>query len=221
MNAKWKDNIESENIVVRKKNFRNLRIIIKHDTSVIINIPYGVDENTVNDFINRKLTWINRKLVEMRKRKSVESNENIFRYKGYNWNIKVIKSNNDEIIFTHGSCHIYLKNIQNINYRIAFINDFINREAFEIFSEKLEKWSNITKLHFEGFRVKEYKSMWGNCDRRKKIINLNINLIREKDDFIDYVILHEIIHLKISGHGKDFYSEIAKFMPDFHLKKKR
>lgn len=56
--------------------------------------------------------------------------------------------------------------------------------------------------------------MWGTCDKKKKRIMLNGQLVGMDKKFLDYVILHELTHLKYSNHGKDFKDFMSKYMPD-------
>ena len=62
---------------------------------------------------------------------------------------------------------------------------------------------------------------WGSCNRELKKINLNLQLIKADEKCIEQVILHEIVHLKIGGHGEDFYAELGRFMPDWKDRKNR
>jgi len=66
--------------------------------------------------------------------------------------------------------------------------------------------------------VKELKSRWGSATKNN-VINLNESLLRAPKDVIDYVILHEVCHLKIRNHSYHFWKLIKKFMPDYLEKK--
>ena len=64
------------------------------------------------------------------------------------------------------------------------------------------------------------KKRWGSCTARGAI-NLNIELIKAPSHCIDYVVTHELCHLKCPDHGKAFYSLLNRVMPDWESRKKR
>ena len=70
-------------------------------------------------------------------------------------------------------------------------------------------------------KIKTMKSMWGNCNYVKRIITFNLFLIKTPTYCIDYVITHELAHLVHHNHGKEFYTLLAKLMPDWKTRKKQ
>ena len=62
--------------------------------------------------------------------------------------------------------------------------------------------------------------MWGNCNYIKRVIALNLYLVKAPIHCIDYVITHELAHLVHHNHSKDFYSFVARFMPDYKEREK-
>ena len=63
------------------------------------------------------------------------------------------------------------------------------------------------------FQLKKMKTRWGTCNTRTKKIWLNFELCRKSDECIEYVILHELTHLKVPNHGKDFSDFMDRYMP--------
>ena len=59
------------------------------------------------------------------------------------------------------------------------------------------------------------KTRWGSCNKNKKYINLNGELISKRYKAIEYVILHELCHLIHANHSRDFYNLVEKFMTDY------
>ena len=58
------------------------------------------------------------------------------------------------------------------------------------------------------------KNRWGSLTKNKKIV-LNINLLKTPEEIIDYIIIHELCHLKIQGHSHNFWNFLHKFVPDY------
>ena len=69
-------------------------------------------------------------------------------------------------------------------------------------------------------KVKSQKTLWGSCSSKNNI-NLNINLIKLDQELIDYVILHELTHVKIKNHSKKFWQELEKLEPKARISEKK
>lgn len=86
------------------------------------------------------------------------------------------------------------------------------KNKVETYSEKL----GVTKP--EKIVIKRLKNRWGSIGKSGDSINLNVNLVKASEDVVDYIILHELCHLKIKGHSYHFWDMMHKFMPDYEDK---
>ena len=77
-----------------------------------------------------------------------------------------------------------------------------------------------TGLYCSEWRVKDMKNRWGSCNITKKRIWLNLKLVQYPPECLEYVILHELIHLKVPNHSADFYAELDQYMPDWQMRRK-
>ena len=92
--------------------------------------------------------------------------------------------------------------------------------AKKLFLKFVEKWLEILDEHVEKVAIKPMKTRWGSCNYVKKYINLNTELIKRTPFEIEYVILHELTHLKYPNHGKGFYNYIERYMPNYKVAEK-
>ena len=92
--------------------------------------------------------------------------------------------------------------------------------AKKLFLKFMEKWLEILNEHVEKVAIKPMKTRWGSCNYVKKYINLNTELIKRTPFEIEYVILHELTHLKYPNHGKGFYNYIERYMPNYKVAEK-
>ena len=63
--------------------------------------------------------------------------------------------------------------------------------------------------------IRKMKSVWGSCHIKQKKIIFNLELVRQKEEFINYVIVHELAHFKHANHSKEFYKVVEIFIPDY------
>lgn len=78
-----------------------------------------------------------------------------------------------------------------------------------------EKWQKATGLYVRAIELTSARSYLGKCDVAKKRIKISCILASKIPEVIDYVVLHEICHLKVANHQKKFYDFLGRFMPDY------
>lgn len=94
------------------------------------------------------------------------------------------------------------------------INNYYKELAGDEIRLSLKRISEQTELVPNMLTIKQMKSSFGRCSSNGNI-SMNVELVKYKRDIIDYVMLHEICHLKHMNHSKDFWSMVAFYMPDY------
>lgn len=92
--------------------------------------------------------------------------------------------------------------------------------ATRYLERRVEHWSETTGLAYNRLRVKDLKSKWGSCSALRNI-NLNWQLIFLEEDLVDYVIIHEFMHLREMNHSPQFWAHVGEFDPDFKAHRKQ
>ena len=90
-------------------------------------------------------------------------------------------------------------------------------QAKVIFEQKIKEYSKIIKVNPKDWQIKKLKNRWGSLTKNKQMV-LNINLIKTPHDIIDYIVMHELCHLKIQGHSHHFWNLLDKYVPDYQIK---
>ena len=91
------------------------------------------------------------------------------------------------------------------------MRNVLNRQI----SELVPVWEEKTGLHCTEWIIRDMKSRWGSCNTRTGKITFSLQLATMPEDFVEYVILHELLHLRVPNHGSDFKAELDKYMPDW------
>lgn len=92
-------------------------------------------------------------------------------------------------------------------------------KAKEELPRRLAELAETYSFSYNSVRIKHNSSNWGSCSRKGNI-NLNLNLIRVSDELRDYVLLHELCHLRIPNHGPEFHILLESLCPDHRSKEK-
>ncbi len=103
------------------------------------------------------------------------------------------------------------------------MEDWYRGHARRVFHERLTECCKLASL--EGIicppiTIRRMRSRWGSCSSKGRV-TLNLALIKASRECIDYVILHELCHLKVPSHGPKFWRLMAKLMPDYEERRRR
>ncbi len=88
-----------------------------------------------------------------------------------------------------------------------------------VIAEKVKYYSQLTGLYPTGVKITKAKKRFGSCSAKNSLC-FSCYLLRYPEDAIDYVVLHEVAHIKHHNHSKDFYNLISRYMPDYKMREK-
>jgi predicted metal-dependent hydrolase len=121
------------------------------------------------------------------------------------WNVRL----QGDVLYIHAP----KRQLSEESLRRAIIS-WYRQVAESDFSSRLERWSKQMGVAYRGFRVKDQKTRWGSCSSRGNI-NLNWRLIQAPDCAIDYVVVHELCHLREMNHSERFWSLVEAALPTY------
>ncbi len=96
----------------------------------------------------------------------------------------------------------------------------LRAEAEGYLPQRLSELSRQTGLEYNKVRIKHNVSNWGSCSSKKNI-NLNLNIVRLPMELQDYVMLHELCHLRHMNHGPEFHALLESLCPGHREKQRR
>ncbi|TEY01527.1 M48 family metallopeptidase [Campylobacter sp. US33a] len=191
------------------KNIKSLRLKLNEKGEFYLSIPKFYPLEKVKEFLAKNEDWIQKTWQNFEsKQKNINENEIYFLGKKYLLNLN---ENFKKTQILKGE----IKSASKEDFE-----KFLRMNAKIIFSFYLQKWSEKTGLHYTHLSIKKMKTRWGSCNHKKGYINLNLKLLEKSLKAIEYVILHELAHLKFPNHSKEFYGFIFEFMSDFKDREK-
>ncbi len=96
----------------------------------------------------------------------------------------------------------------------------LRRKAKAYILPKVKYWSSVTGLHYNNIKITSARGRFGSCSSKGNLC-FSLFLMLANESEIDYVILHELCHLKQMNHSKDFYDLVSRFMPDYKERQKK
>jgi len=92
-------------------------------------------------------------------------------------------------------------------------------DSVHIIKKRLDLYSSVMGVKYDSFRLSNAKKRWGTCSRRADI-KINWKLANAGEDILDYVIVHELAHIKEKNHSKRFWAIVAGILPDHKNRRK-
>ena len=204
-----------------KEKRKSISIQLKDQNNLIIKAPYFFPNWQINKFIKEKENWIESQVNKLNLSNSYMSipfkiNENIL-YLGKKYLIRKTESPlMQPLTFTKD--YLLINKLNEINTH-EYITTQLKKLATEILLDKTHEISDRLSLIPNNIRVKSLISRWGSCSSKKNI-NLNWKLIHTPLEVIEYVIIHELVHLIHMNHSKNFWCTVQKYHPTYKNEKK-
>ena len=213
-------------INVVKKPIKNINLSVHPpDGRVRISAPWQVDDATIRDFAIAKLEWIQQKQAKILARpcqavKQYISGES-HHYKGDHYLLNVIDSDlaPKVVIRDRTYLDLYVKKGSDQEQRTKVLTEWYRQQLKAELPDLIAHWQEIIGVQINDWGVKKMKTRWGTCNIRAKRIWLNLELIKKPPHCLEYVVVHELVHLLERGHGDRFQAYMTQFMPNWRAYK--
>lgn len=215
-----------EKIEIHKKKVKNVTLKVKRDGTIHLTVPEAATDDYIERVIDNKQDWIESQLkhfnenYEKPKEKEMVSGES-FRYLGKSYRLKIVQSNKEYVRLYRGYIEIYVKDKNNTNKKKELLKKWYQEKAKKKFAELVHEYEQIVKEEVNNIRVITMQTRWGSCNVESGNINLNLELIKKPRYCIEYVILHELAHLKYPNHSKQFWDYMSVHMPNWEWRKNK
>lgn len=199
---------KSYKVNIIKKPIKNMYLRVKPDLEIYVTANFLIDNKTIINFIQSNKDAIVKMIKRQEKKKLKEEN---FYLLGKCYDVIICPSfKKPEFV----DDKIYIKD------RKELIK--IHKEiATKIFNERLKICYNLfDNIPYPELKIRKMKSKWGYCNKKEKLITLNLELIKYGLDEIDYVIIHELCHFIYFNHSKDFWNLVSKYKPNYKENRK-
>jgi len=209
---------------LRKTRRKTIGISIDMKGEVRVSAPVGVSEKQICEAVQKKAGWIAKKVNE-----AIEMNSNVvlkefvsgekFSYLGKDYTLEVLEkdSGKAEVRMKDDSVFVYITRGYSGESRKQAVKEALikwYRQRFsEVVSQRMEKYSLQLQVAPRRVVIKDQKTRWGSCSQKGNI-NLNWRLIMAPLPVIDYVVVHELCHLKVMNHSKSFWKLVESILPD-------
>lgn len=212
--VKYKDKIIEYEVV--KSRIKNVYIHIKNG-KVIVKAPIRVKDKDIKNVVEEKKKWIYEKLETLHKEEYKQGSKVFLLGKEYTLKIKFVKQNLSDIYIEDGKmvAEIPAKSKKEYARKIEeLLDDVYMKVAEKEVDMAMQIVTRIVGIKPNKYRIRKLKTAWGTCTSNKNI-TINSSLMKYDRTVIQYVVLHEICHLKYMNHSGEFWNMVEKYMKNY------
>ncbi|GAB6152791.1 SprT family zinc-dependent metalloprotease [Desulfosporosinus burensis] len=193
--------------------------------------PVGVGDDRIIPVVEEKREWIFNKVEGLKlknehiqaKRELVSGVKLPFRGKDFTLRVLEYDGRYTRVTFEGERFVVYINKNLPLDKRQGEIHKALERwyvvQAKEFFHSRLTVYKDRLGLDFNQVRLKNQKTRWGSCSRKGNL-NLNWRLVMAPTFIVDYVVVHELCHLKIMNHSEEFWQLVESIIPDYKDRKR-
>ena len=202
--------IEVEKIIRSKR--KTIALQITDDATLIVRAPFDVSEQTIRNVVAEHMDWIKRKRNEILSRdpkfvKKEFVNGEGFLYLGKYYKLTIVNEQDEPLVFNNG---FFLSRAYLPIAREVFIN-WYREKAYEKISERVEWYTKKRGFKYNKINITNAQKRWGSCSSKGNL-NFSWRLIMAPLPIIDYVVVHELVHLEEKNHTKAFWNKVKMLM---------
>ena len=208
---------------VVKKDIKNIHLSVHPPTGrVRIAAPLRMNLDTIRVFAISKLAWVKQQQKKLREQAREAPREYLDRESHYAWGRRYLL----KLVAREGMPSIELKHNKMILFAPLAYDDrkkqlaldaWYREQIKEAIPPLIAKWEKLMGVKVAIFRVRRMKTKWGSCNSRTGSILLNLDLAKKPRECLEYLVVHEMVHLLEPTHNARFVSLMDQFMPKWQF----
>ena len=200
--------------IVRSKR-KTIAIIVQRDGKVVVRAPLRAPVKTIHAFIESKSGWINEKKLQAAQHvssqvKKFAEGEN-FWLLGEEIPLRLAHSQQAALTLQEAGFCLSTKALPNA---LAVFEQWYKDRARQALTGRVQFFAAQHGFRYDKVRITSARTRWGSCSSRGSL-SFTWRLVMAPLDVVDYVVIHELAHLKIKNHSAVFWAEVARLMPDY------
>lgn len=211
------DDIRIEKVIRSRR--RTIALEVTCDATLIVRAPLRAPQSYIEGMIREKRDWIRRKMDEIKKRPAVPLHEyregELFLFLGGSYPLQPVDTVEGGIRRTD-RLYIARSLMPDLRHNLK---RWYMREAALILRERCAWFSMVTGHTPASIRITDARRRWGSCTSYGGL-NFSWCLVQAPLEIVDYVVVHELVHLAHHNHSKKFWDRVREIMPDYERRRK-
>lgn len=221
-------NIDGLEIEVERKPIKNMHLsVYPPDGRVHLSVPDYLTEGDVRSYVISKWEWIRTQQDEIaaqarQTQREYVSGENHY-YFGVRYRLRVsyVTSGANSVEVRGDTMTMRIRKDSTVERRAELMTEWYREQLKEYIGPLVERWAEKLEERNVTWQIKSMKTLWGSCNARRRSLLFNLELARVPKECIEYVVVHELTHLKIQNHSKVFEFLLGQQIPNWKSLRKK
>jgi predicted metal-dependent hydrolase len=212
-------------IDVEHKQIKNINLAVYPlQGRVRISAPLRLSRETIREFALSRIRWIRksqaRRPQEVRheQREYISGEQHYLFGQPYKLNVIECQRAGKVELGDTSTIDMQVRAAANAAYRQDLMNAWYRAQLKQRIPDLVEKWQPVIGVNLKEWRIKKMKTRWGSCNINARRIWLNLELARKPPDCLEYVVVHEMVHLLERQHNGRFRAFMDQFLPDWRVR---
>lgn len=207
-------------VTLQRKRVKNINLRIKRSGEVQVSAPHNMPIDMIQNFLHQKQAWIaehQQRLLQLHQAVNQDLNTgNYIHFQGIKYKLHVFETQtHQQIQLQDNQIHFYVKPQASRQQKEVLLTKWYRKEMENILPALMTKWQARMGVTIHQMSIKRMKSRWGSCQPQTKHITLNLRLIEKPVCCLEYVIVHELVHLFEASHNQRFYKLMSDYLPNW------
>lgn len=217
--------IGSITIQLNRKAIKNLHIsVLPPDGRVRASVPEYMTDTAMRMAVIRRIPWIKKQQNNFLKQPRQSEREMVNGECHYLWGRRyrlnvIARIGKHEAKLARGRLHLYVNPAVTIEQKMLVLTTYYRNVLKKRISDLLPVWENKIGVTISAWGVKKMKTKWGSCNTQAKRIWLNLELAKKPPECLEYILVHELVHLLERNHNERFKAHMDKLLPDWQERK--
>jgi predicted metal-dependent hydrolase len=194
---------------------KTIALVIQSDATLTVRAPLRMSTVSIQEFVEAHAGWIRKKQAQAYASppplKKYFIDGETFLYLGNEFPLVIIPSQRPALTFDHTGFHLARSFLPKA--RQVFIS-WYRAQALALISERVAFHAQRNGFSWRKIRISSARTRWGSCTTRGTL-SFTWRLVLAPLEVIDYVVVHELVHIKIKDHSQKFWHRVAEIMPDY------
>lgn len=214
--------IADMDVEISRKDIKNIHLsVLPPNGKVRLSIPQQTSDQKIRLAIVNKLAWIKQQKTDFAEQARQSKREMVNGECHYLWGKKYRLC----LIEAQGKFYVNAKGTGNLELHVAddttmenklkLLNAFYRQQMQAYLAKLLPQWQRKLGVEANALNLKKMKTKWGSCNAQAKRLWLNLELAKKPPECMEYILVHELVHLLERNHNDRFRSLMDEYMPNW------
>lgn len=207
-------------VAVVRKGIKNLHLgVYPPDGRVRVAVPMAVSDAAVRVAVIGKLHWIRRQQAAFdgqarESEREMVSGESHY-YQGRRYRLRLVDTEGKGEVVLRGSrvMELRVRPELTVDQREQILQRWYRDRLRELVPPLLDKWQPVLRVKVADWGIRKMKTKWGSCNADARRIWLNVELTKKAPECLEYLVVHELVHLRVRKHDERFFALMDRHLP--------